>query len=62
MDRYEATLKEMEGEVVPVTLNQVYPANDYGDGPRPFLETPVEDKRLYNNSSYFHQNIDKSKI
>ena len=55
---YEAVLGEMEGTLVKVTHGIHLPASEYGDRPMYMQEIHPEDKRLFNDTTWFHANLD----
>uniref|UniRef100_A0A7S4HLR8 Uncharacterized protein n=1 Tax=Vannella robusta TaxID=1487602 RepID=A0A7S4HLR8_9EUKA len=57
---YEALLGEMEGTMVKVTHNLHMPAGDYGDRPVYIEELHKDDKRIYGDTTWFHENLDKT--
>merc|ERR1712173_137232 len=57
---YEAIAGEMEGTLVPVSHDLWMPANSYGDRPVSLFELHQQDRRLFNDTTYFHENLDKT--
>ena len=57
---YEALLGEMEGTLVKVSHKLHVKANSYGDRPMYFEERDPEDNRLFNDTTWFHKNLDTS--
>ena len=57
---FETIAGEMEGTMVKVSHGLWMPANSYGDRPVYMWELHPEDRRLYNDTTYFHQNLDRS--
>lgn len=57
---YESLLGEMEGTLCKVSHHLYMPANEYGDRPVYIQELDPEDKRLYGNTAYFNEHLDKT--
>ena len=55
---FETILGEMEGTLVKVTHRMHLPASEYGDRPMYMQELNPEDKRLFNDTTWYHVNQD----